>query len=35
MPETITKRRQNLYVDDLLAGGVTVQEAQNHKDQAI
>ena len=35
MPELVAELRKNLYVDDLLSGGVTVQEAQYRKEQAI
>ena len=35
MPELVVEFRRNLYVDDLLSGGVTVQQAQYRKEQAI
>ena len=35
MPELVAELRKNLYVDDLLSGGVTVQQAQYRKEQAI
>ena len=35
MPELVAELRKNLYVDDLLSGGVTVKQAQHHKEQAI
>ncbi|XP_068738113.1 uncharacterized protein [Montipora capricornis] len=35
MPELVAELRKNLYVNDLLSGGVTVQEAQYRKEQAI
>ena len=34
-PEVVTELRKNLYVDDLLSGGVTVGEAQYRKEHAI
>ena len=35
MPELVAELRKNLYVDDLLSGGVTAKQAQHRKEQAI
>ena len=35
MPEAVAELRKSLYVDDLLSGGVTVEEAQEVKQQAV
>jgi hypothetical protein len=35
MPEAVAELRKSLYVDDLLSGGATVEEAQEVKQQAI
>ena len=35
MPELVAELRKNLYIDDLLSGGVTVNQAQHRKEQAI
>ena len=35
LPELVAEIHKNLYVDDVLSGGVTVQEAQYRKEQAI
>ena len=35
MPEVVAALRKSLYVDDLLNGGQTVQQAKEHKSTAI
>ena len=35
MPELVAELRKNLYVDDLLSGGVTVKQEQHRKEQAM
>ena len=35
MPEMVTERRKNLYIEDLLSGGTTIKEAKFRKENAI